>query len=210
MTTKENFKAPGKGDEFLIPLDVAFQILARLEIENETDLLVACEVVGLDQDDLEYLKSCGYYKNVKFNLLKNNHNLLCLYAGGHKKRVKSYNILVRRLILRSPERFSSLTAPYSTHKFLPESFSDAETREPAFYYPIDGPSVDFWNRVHDTDKLLMRFKVANLWKRRESFNEEIKREPNVDDSISNLAFKMEHQFAKVLLLQNLHFEEKLK
>ena len=39
--------------------------------------------------------------------------------------------------------------------------------------------------------------------------EKINNEPNVDDSIS-WAFRMEHQFAKVLLLQNLHFEDKLK
>ena len=98
-------------DDFLIPLDVAFQILARLDIENDIDLLVAGDVVGLNQDDLEYLKDCGYYKNIKFNLLKINHNVSDLYTGGHKKRVKKYNILVRRLILRSPERFASLTAP---------------------------------------------------------------------------------------------------
>lgn len=195
---------------FVLPLDVAFQILARLDIENDVDLLVVGEIVGLDQDDLEYLTSCGYYKNIKFNLLRCNNNLCDLYAGGHKKRVKKYNILVRKLILRSPERFASLTAPYSTHKFLPESFSDNVTREPAFYYPIDEQSVEFWNRVHDTNKMLMRFKVANLWKQRESISGENRREPNVDDSISYLAFRMEHQFAKVLLLQNLHFEGKLK
>ena len=124
--------------EIFIPLDVAFQILARLDIENEADLLAASEVVGLNENDLKWLKGCGYYRNLKFNLLKRNHSLSELYFGGHKRRVKAYNVLVRRLILKSPERFSSLTAPYSTHKFLPESFSDSSTCEPAFYYPIDG------------------------------------------------------------------------
>jgi hypothetical protein len=93
-----------------IPLDVTFNVLARLEIENETDLLPVCEFVGLDQkDDLKYLKSCGHYKHLKFDLLRNNNNLSLLFSGGHGKRVKHYNILVKKLILRSPERFSKFT-----------------------------------------------------------------------------------------------------
>lgn len=190
----------------LIPLDIAYNILARLGIENDDNLVIVGVIVGLDEFDLEYLKSCGFYRSLKFNLLKSNHNISELFIGGHKKRVKKYNVLVRKLVLRSPERFASLTAPYASHKFLPESHSDCTTREPAYYYPIDVPSVEFWNRVHETDKMLMRFKVANLWKRRESFHEEETK--HVDDRIANLAFRMEHQFAKILLLQNLHFNKK--
>lgn len=193
----------------ILPSDIGLHILVRLD-EDETEILFVGEILGFTEKEMTLVKASGYYKSLKFYLLKSNHNLKDLFAGGHRKRVKRYNLLVKRLILRSPERFASLTAPYSTHKFLPESASEDETKEPAYYYPIDGPSVEFWNRVHDTEKMLTRFKVASLWKRREDrICQEDKPENlhHVDDSLSAVAFRMEHQFAKVLLMQNLHFRD---
>ena len=192
----------------ILPCDIGLNVLVRLD-EDTAEIVFVGELLGFSEEEMALIKSSGYYKSLKFYLLKSNHNIIELFAGGHGKRVKRYNLLVKRLIIRSPERFTSLTAPYMTHKFLPETDSEDETREPAFYYPIDGPSVEFWNRVFDTEKMLTRFKVASLWKRREDhrIGQEDKMENlhQVDDSISAVAFRMEHQFARVLLLQNLHF-----
>lgn len=197
--------------ECIVPCDVGVQILVRLDDETEsTDILFFGELLGFTEDDLNLLKTSGYYKALKFCFIKNNVHLIDLFAGGHRKRVKKYNILVKRLILRSPERFFSLTAPYSMHKFLPEIDSEEETREPAYYYPIDRPSVEFWNRVHDTERMLKRFQVASLWKQREEKMGKDDGKPemmhHVDDSLSAIAFRMEHQFVRVLLLQKLHFK----
>lgn len=190
----------------ILPTDIGWNVLILLDNDNDTELLFAGELLGFTEEDLAAIKGSGYYKTKKFYLLKTNANLTYLFAGGHRKRVKRYNFLVKHLILRSPERFSSLTAPYSSHKFLPEIDSEDETREPAYYYPIDEPSVEFWNRVHDTERMLKRFTVASLWKRREDRIENDDKPENlhqVDDSLSAVAFRMEHQYAKVLLQQKL-------
>jgi hypothetical protein len=192
----------------ILPGDIGLQILVRLN-DEETELLFVDELLGFTEDEVAVVKASGYYKSLKFALLKSNHTLVDIFAGGHRKRVKRYNLLVERLILRSPERFPSLTAPYSTHKFLLEADSEDEAREPAYYYPIDYPSVEFWNRVHDTERMLTRFKVASLWKRREDriCHEDIPGNlHHVDDTLSAVAFRMEHQFARILLMQNLHFK----
>lgn len=193
----------------IVPSDIGLQVLVRLNDESETEILFVGKLLGFTEDEMALIKASGYYKSLKFCLLKSNYNLRALFAGGHRKRVKRFNTLVKRLILRSPERFYSLNAPYSTHKFLPELDSEDETREPAYYYPIDVPSVEFWNRVHDTERMLTRFKVASLWKRRKDRYFQDDRSEiilhHVDDSLSAVAFRMEHQFARVLLMQNLHF-----
>lgn len=197
----------------ILPCDVGVHVLVRLDDETETEMRFVCQLFGFSDIDLALLKASRYYKHLKFYLLKNNNNLIDLFTGGHRKRVKKYNKLVKRLILRSPERFVSLTAPYATHKFLPEMDSEDDTKEPAYYYPIDGPSVDFWNRVHETERMLKRFKVASLWKKREDRIEHDDKPEmvvlhQVDESLSAVAFRMEHQFARVLLMQNLHFKNK--
>lgn len=195
--------------QLILPYDVSLNILVRIDgHDDEYDFLGLEEILGLDLDEIEEIKATGYYRNMKFYILKTNHGLIDIYSGGHKKRVKNYNILVKRMILRSPERFVSLTAPYSSHKFLLERESETDTREPAFYYPIDEDSVDFWNRVHDTDRLLKRFQFSNLWRRRNgdgiSCCCRFEGAGHIDDSISGVAFKMEHHFARVLL--KFHFE----
>lgn len=198
-----------EGIQYLnIPFDVAIQIILRLdENDNEFDYEAVEGVLGFAEGELKVLRGMNFYKTLKFTNILNNRNLLHLYDGGHAKRVKKYNLLVRHLILRGPDRFASLTAPYATHKFLLESESEDGTREPAFYYPIDRPSVEFWDRVHETERMLKRFEVARLWKKREEKVVEMESIHHVDDSISFLAFRMEHRYAKVLLIQNLHFDQ---
>lgn len=204
-------------DKILLPTDVGIQVFARIEQDSEIgDDVEFLYILGLSGEDLKSVRTSHHFKRLKLSLLMRNLNLLNLFEGGHGNRVKKYNKLVKRLILRSPVRFKSLTAPYESHKFLPEDTSDDETREPAYYYPIDGPSVDFWNRVYETERMLNRFKVATLWRDREEriLNDNTVHLANhqqheciVAENISGLAFKMEHQFAKVLLLQNLHLEK---
>lgn len=189
----------------LVPSDVGVQILVRIIGDDETDIHVAGELLGFARADLDSLLQSKYFKRLKFNFLTQAHNLLHLFEGGHKRRVRKYNDLVRRLILRSPERFVSLTAPYATHKFLMERDSEDRTREPAFYYPIDVPSVDFWNQVYDTQRMLTRFKVSAFWRLREKRRiHEVDVKDFVDDAISSTVFRMNHQYAKVLLIHNLY------
>lgn len=186
----------------LVPLDVGIQILVRLEgDDDQIDFEAVGRLLGFDRDDLESLRTSQHFKRLKFSLLERNHNLLHLFEGGHKRRVKKYNLLVRRLILRSPERFSSLKAPYTTHKFLIERDSEDSTREPAYYYPIDKPSVEFWNQVYETQRLLTRFKVSAFWRQREKRAiEEAENRKCVDDCIASKVFRMNHQYAKIILL----------
>lgn len=205
----------------LLPIEITLQIIVRLDGDGETCLenIVNSGIFGFTSNELSNLRSSIFYKALKFDLLKKNQNLVGLFDKGHKGRVQRYNKLVRGLVLRSPERFVSLTAPYITQKFLPDRTNfDDETKEPAYYYPIDEQSVDFWNRVYETERMLKRFKVASLWKRSQEkimgdcddlvirLQKNI-HEFGVNDSISGLAYKMEHLFAKVILFQNLHFAE---
>ena len=205
----------------LLPTEISLQIIVRLDGDGETCMenVVNSGIFGFTSNELSNLRSSIFYKALKFDLLKKNPSLVGLFDKGHKGRVQRYNKLVRGLVLRSPERFVSLTAPYITHKFLPDRTNfDDQTKEPAYYYPIDEQSVDFWNRVYETERMLKRFKVASLWKRSQQKilsdcdNLVLRLQKNiheygVNDSISGLAYKMEHLFAKVILFQNLHFAD---
>ena len=196
-----------EGKYLNLPFDILIQIIVRLdESDFELDSEVLEQILGLSNGHLSVLKKMNFYRTLKFKNGLNNRNLLNLFDGGHSRRVKKYNLLVNHMILRGPDRFASLTAPYATHKFLLERESENDTREPAFYYPIDVPSVEFWDRVRETERMLKRFEIARLWKKRVLEMETTVLHHHIDDTISFLAFRMEHRFAKVLLIQNLHFD----
>ena len=138
---------------------------------------------------------------MKFILLKRNHRIIHLFEGGHKRRVKQYNNLVSQSILLGPERFTDLSVPLREKTFLLEDGSDLRTCEPKYYYPTDEPSIEFWNQVHETERMMARLKFARFWRQRAM---PLIKDP-VNETISPVVFKMNHQYAKVLLLHNLHF-----
>lgn len=197
-----------------LPVDVSYNILSKIEDEDiintpEADIIYK-EVFNLTRSEIEYFRTSLYYKHLIFAQKQNKSILLELFAGGIKKRIKKYNQLTMNKIIRGPKRINC--DEIRSHKFLPVNYSDEMTCEPEYYYPVDESSVKFWNQVHETERMLLRFKVASFWKERREHGLEVDVLGNhlhfqqCSESISGVAYKMEHQLAKSLLYQKIKFK----
>jgi hypothetical protein len=120
--------------------------------------------------------------------------ILSLFQDGFTGRVRAYNKLLKRNILLGQRRFSQANFGFS--------------EEAVFSYPLDEPSVGYWQAVQAMQKQLLKHTLARLLRKRSQFHCHQASTflfENCSNSIASTAYRLDHQFAKVLLKQNLAF-----
>jgi hypothetical protein len=180
----------------MLPTLISRKILATLEEEDLQRVLAANEpkhvqpilvaILGLSKQEL-----LGYFASYlrthdRFQLLLQSSALHAIYDGGLSGRTQRYNHLTCCGIIHSPLRFAR------------KSKASQAIEEPTHYYPIDGDSVAFWNRVYHMERTLLRYKVGRL------LNKHLvpqARQTHTACSafIAGKSFRMEHQYARILL-----------
>lgn len=197
-----------------LPLTVACDVLARLEYCDAEvmmrDATLCCDIFGMQTEEVAAFYSSALYRKMRFQMLLRGCFLREKLKSGLAGRVRQYNQLVSRGVIRSPQRFALFElSPPLTHFLRSVDDRDQRRVEPAYYYPIDEAAVDFWNRVHETGRILLRYKLDRFLRTRNTHHGE-----NCgfwfeqcSAIIAVAAFRMEHQFARALLIQHLSLTE---
>lgn len=196
-----------------LPLVVTCNVLACLEGEDRRRLVederLCWGLFGASSAEInELLKSPSFFQQ-RFQYLVRLPLLLGLFEGGLKGRVRRYNRLAKRDIIKSPLRFSSLKCPFPGLSGYPPLLRQNQMlqNEPAYYYPIDEASVGYWNNVRIQNQRLAQALIGQFLRKRPWAHHH---QPstflfeNCDARIATQAYHFEHQYARALLNLNLN------
>ena len=180
-----------------LPFTVVCRVLACMDAEERQRVtLVSSEVFGLSPGEMERLLDSGHFARLHRHFLLQKVPLTSLFQDGLSGRVRTYNKLLKRNILIGQRRFSN------------PSLNFAESTEPAFSYPLDEPSVNYWQAVQTMQRELLKHSLARQLRRHARFHchqQSTFLFEKCSSSIASASFRFDHQFAKILLKQNLSF-----
>ncbi len=186
-----------------LPITVTCSVLACMEAEDRERLKLeeklCTELFDLKLEELGEVLASRHFNKIRRRFLLQKVPLLSLFKDGLRGRVRAYNKLLKRNILLGQRRFST-------------SWTDNPSlyEEPVFTYPLDEPSVGYWQAVQAMQKQLLKHSLARLLRKRSRFHchqASMFLFENCSTAIASTAYRLEHQFAKVLLKQNLSFPE---
>lgn len=187
-----------------LPFTVTCRVLVCLDEVDRQRLAQSgelCEeIFGLTAAEMDTLLTSKHFYALRTQYLVKRIPLLSLFKDGLVGRVRAYNRLLRQNILVGQRRFSKWKLPAENDGVIWE--------EPAFWYPLDEPSVEYWLAVQSMQKELLKHSLARQLKRRSKYHYHQSSTflfENCSSAIASTAFTLEHQFARALLKQSLSF-----
>ena len=176
-----------------LPFTVTCSVLACMEAEDRERLRTA-ELFDLSPEEMDSLLASRHFFKQRKRFLEQKVHLFSLFQDGLTGRVRAYNKLIKRNILFGHRRYSRANLSLC---------EEAEN-----LYPLDEASVGYWLSVQAMDKLMLKHKLARLLQKRSKFHCHQASTflfENCSNTIASTAYRLEHQFAKALLKQNLCF-----